>query len=94
MIVDDGSRIVMIVPIVVRSYVEPWANGWNELGKCVNEVEANQIVAEAVRISEGVGQESVQVQVAEDRNAVVPIARHRVVGVLPDVKRFLNDALF
>jgi hypothetical protein len=65
----------------------------------VSEVEANQIVAEAVRISEGVGPvvvslEPVQAQVAADRNAVVPVARHRVVGVLADVKRCLNDALF
>lgn len=36
MTVNDGIRIVMIALIVVRPYAEPWVNGWNELGKCVN----------------------------------------------------------
>ena len=60
----------------------------------MSEVEANQIVAEAVRISEGVdpvvvGLAAVQAQIVADHNAVVPVARHRAVGVLAGVKLVL-----
>ena len=63
--------------------------------KCVSDVEANQIVAEAARISAEVGPVAAQAQVAaEDRNAEAPVARRRAVVALAGVKPVLNDSLF
>ena len=63
----------------------------------MNEVEANQIVAEAARISAEVGPVVVDLvaaraQVAADRNVVdlvAPVARRRAVVVLAGVKLVL-----
>lgn len=62
-------------------------------------MEANQIVAGAVRISEGVGPvvvglAAVQAQIVADHNAVVPVARHRAAGVLAGVKLVLKMTYF
>ena len=67
--------------------------------KCVSEVEANQIVAEAARISAEavpvvVGPVAAQAQVAADRNAVAPVARRRAVVVLAGVKLVLMTHFF
>ena len=63
--------------------------------KCVSEVGANQIVAEAARISAEEGPVVVaQAQVAADHNVAALVARHRVVVVLAGVKRYLMTHFF
>lgn len=73
MIVDNG-----IVMIVVRQCVEPWANGWKGLGKCVNEMEVSPIVVEVARILVEEGPVEGPVRIEADHNA----------AVLADAKRF------
>ena len=69
-------------------------NALSNGAKCVNvvvtipEAKANQIVAEGARISAESVPVAAQAQVAaEDRNVVVPVARHRVDVVLAGVKQ-------